>query len=302
MQTFNISSRIGFIGAGVVGTCLALGLSQKGYRVKGVASRSFSLAKVLASRLEDCLAYSSVQEVADASDVVFITTPDDAIGQVASTVSWRSAQGVLHCSGAATLDVLEPAKRQGALVGGFHPFQTFSSVEEAVKALPGTTFAIEGEPPIGAFLENAALALGGRPLFLKPGDRVLYHASAVMACGFTVTLAKLATDLWKALGFQRENALEALLPLLRGTIESMGSVGIPQALTGPLARGDVGTMRKHLDALEANAPEVVLVYCHLALAQLPIALEKGNLAHDTAKEIQALLERYLHKETSLLLP
>ncbi len=180
--------------------------------------------------------------------------------------------------------------------------ETFPSVERSIMILPGTTFAIEGDPPLRAFLEDVALALGGRPLSLKPGDRVLYHASAVMACGLMVTLVKLATDLWKTMGFQREDALKALLPLLRGTVESMEVLGVLRALTGPLTRGDVSIIRKHLEALKASAPEVMPIYCHLALAQLPMAIEKGVLVDATAKEFRALLVGYLHREPSLLLP
>lgn len=298
MSTPSRSSSIGFIGAGIVGFCLAITLSRKGYMVKAVASRSRSSAKALASRIDGCVPYSSAQDVVNNCDVVFVTTPDDAIAKVVSSVSWRKGQGVLHCSGAASLDVLEPARRQGAIVGTFHPLQTFSSLDEATKNLPGTTCAIEGGPVSRAFLENVALDLRCRPLFLKPGDKALYHASAVMVCGFTVGLAKLATDLWGSMGFSQEEALAALMPLLRGTVNSLESVGLPQALTGPFARGDVGTVQKHLEALVAKAPEAVLAYCELGLAQLPMAMEKGGLDIETAHRIKAVLESYLHREPS----
>lgn len=281
-----------------MGSCLAISLSRKGYRVKAVASRSISSAKALASRIAGCLPYSSAQDLVNNCDVVFIATPDDTIVEVVSSVSWRAGQGVIHCSGAASMDALDLARRQGAVVGTLHPLQTFSSLDESMRNLSGTTCAIEGGPVSRAFLESVALDLECRPLFLKPGDKALYHASALMACGFTVGLVKLATDLWKGMGFSQEEALAALMPLLRGTVNSLESVGLPQALTGPFARGDVGTVQKHLEALAAKAPEAVPVYCELGLAQLPLAVEKGALDVETANQIKSVLESYLHREPS----
>ncbi len=293
MQPFDSKVDIGFIGAGLVATCLAIALSRKGYQVKAVASKSLTSAQSLASQIEACTPYSTAQEVVDRSKVVFITAPDDAIKSIASAFSWRKGQGAVHCSGVLALDEMEQARRSGTVVGAFHPLQTFSSVEDAINSLPGATFAIEAEQPLRAFLEEAALALGGRHISLNPGDRLLYHTSAVMTSGFTVTLLKLATDLWEKLGFSRHEALTAMLPLLKGTVKGLESVGIPNALTGPLARGDIGIIEKHIEELERRAPEVLPAYCQLALAQIPIAIDKGSLRTSAAKRIQTLLEARL---------
>lgn len=284
-------SRIGFVGAGVVGTTLAVALARQGYRVVAAASRSLASAQALAARVPGCAALASAQQVADACDVVFITTPDDAIEAVAASVSWRPGQTAVHCSGAASLDVLASARRQGALVGAFHPVQTFSSVERALEALQGITFAIEGVPQVRPFLEELALALGGRPLALDSQARPLYHASTVMACGMVVALAAVAAELWQGFGVGRSEAIAALLPLMRETVANVGAVGPPAALTGPYARGDVGTVRKHLAALQSRAPEVLALYCQLALAGLPLALEKGRLTQERAVEIRELLKQ-----------
>ncbi len=293
MDTLDWRSSIGFIGAGMVGTTLAIALGRKAYRVAGVYSRTSAAARTLAIRVQGCKMYTSAQEVADACQVVFVTTPDDAIKEVCSRVSWRKEQAVVHCSGALSLEVLDDAAKAGAVVGSFHPLQTFSSVEGALKRLPGSTFAIEGKEPLRAFLDHTARDLSGKPVFLKPGDKVLYHASAVMASGFTVTLMKQAADLWGKLGYSREDAIVSLLPLLNGTSEAIGSIGIPEALTGPIARGDIGTVQKHLDALSKVSPEATSVYCSLALAQIPVALEKGTLKNDAASKIRYMLKEQL---------
>ena len=138
-------TRIGIIGAGNVGKTLAVALMHKGYMVISTASRTFESAKALARLAPGCVAYPDIQGAADAAEFVFITTSDDAIRPVAETVQWREGQTVVHCSGAASLDVLEAVREYGAIPGAFHPLQTFSSVEEAVKALAGSTFGIEGD-------------------------------------------------------------------------------------------------------------------------------------------------------------
>ena len=145
MAPFSRKSTIGFVGAGVVGGSLAVALWQQGYPVVAAASRTFASAQSLASRVAGCVPLASVQGAADASDVVFITTSDDAIEPVASGISWRPGQGVVHCSGAASLDVFHQAVRQGAVAGAFHPLQAISSVGNGVSSIPGTTFGIEGD-------------------------------------------------------------------------------------------------------------------------------------------------------------
>ncbi|MBM3133173.1 MAG: DUF2520 domain-containing protein, partial [Chloroflexi bacterium] len=229
--------KLGFIGAGVVGTALAVRLREKDYAVVAVASRTQSSTKRLADSVEGCRALESKQAVADAADMVFITTPDDAIPRVVSEIKWRKGQGVVHCSGADSLDVLEKAKVDGAHVGGFHPLQTFASVTHAIENLPGSTFALEAEGQTLATLKGMAEALEGQWVVLGPGDKVLYHAAAVMACNYMVTLVKMSTDLWQAFGATPSEAVRALRPLLQGTVNNISNVGLPNCLTGPIARG-----------------------------------------------------------------
>ncbi len=119
---------------------------------------------------------------------------------------------------------------------------------------------------------------------------MLYHAAAVIACNYMVTLVKLATDLWQTFDVAPDEATQALLPLLRGTIANIDRVGIPQGLTGPIARGDTGTIRKHLEALEKAAPAVLSTYCDLGRQTVPIALAKGKIDNKQAEELLALLK------------
>jgi predicted short-subunit dehydrogenase-like oxidoreductase (DUF2520 family) len=282
--------KVGFIGAGTVGNALAIRLSGSGYLVSAVASRTFASAARLASAVPGCQALASPQAVADAADLVFITTPDAAIGQVAAQVKWRPGQAVVHCSGADSTAVLEPARTLGARVGGFHPLQTFASVKQAVDNLPGSTFAIEAEEPLRTMLNAIAVALHGYAIELNADDKVLYHASAVIACNYLVTLVKLSTDLWQSFGVSRPDAVRALMPLLKGTLNNLESVGIPNCLTGPIARGDAGTVRKHLVALDVAAPAVAMIYRELGLETVPISVDKGKIDAAAAEALAALLQ------------
>jgi predicted short-subunit dehydrogenase-like oxidoreductase (DUF2520 family) len=281
--------KTGFIGAGTTGTALAVRLSQKGCPVVAVSSRTLSSAQKLAGLVPHCQVCNTAQELADTADLVFITTPDDIIAQVCSQVQWHEGQSVVHCSGAHSVDILEPAKKLGAAVGSFHPLQTFADVDQAIENLPGSTFALEAEEPLLSMLKELTSLLNGSWVELKPEDKVLYHAAAVFACNYLVTLVKLALDLWLDFGVPAKKATRALLPLLTGTINNIDSIGLPDCLTGPVARGDSGTIERHLRALETRSPSLLTTYQELGLQTIPIALAKGQINEQKAEEMKALL-------------
>jgi len=289
--------RTGFIGAGTTGTALAVRLSQKGCPVVAVFSRTPSSSERLARLVSNCRICRSSQELADAAELVFITTPDDVIAQVCREVHWREGQSVVHCSGAHSVDILEPASKLGAHVGSFHPLQTFADFHQAIDNLPGSTFALEGEEPLLSTLKELASLLDGNWVVLKPGDKVLYHAAAVFACNYMVTLVKLAADLWLDFGVSIKEATRALLPLLKGTINNIDTIGLPDCLTGPIARGDIGTIQRHLTALEAKAPSLLATYRQLGLQTIPIALAKGRINERKAEEMRALFSDRTQEES-----
>ncbi|MCD6599508.1 MAG: DUF2520 domain-containing protein [Dehalococcoidia bacterium] len=281
---------IGFVGAGTVGTALALSLPSEKYKVLAVYSRTPSSAQRLAQLVPDCQYCQTAQKVADAAELVFITTPDDVISKIASEIDWHKGQGVLHCSGAYSIDILEPARQCYANVGSIHPLQTFASINEAVKNLPGSTFALEADEPLLSRLKELASALNGRYVELKPGNKVLYHTAAVFVSNYLVTLIKLALDLWQDFGVSANEATKSLLPLLKGTVNNIENIGLPNCLTGPIARGDLGTIDKHLNALKAiNSPSFT-TYQELGLQTISIALAKGKIDDDRAEELKTLLK------------
>lgn len=283
---------IGFIGSGTVGKVLALLLARGGYSVVAAASRSFSSSEELAASIDGCRAYVDPQDVVDVSDLVFITTPDSAIKEIADRLAWRRGQWLVHCSGADSLDPLMAAKEQGAAIGAMHPLQSLSTYQQAVDNLPGSTFSIEANGELLEFLKKMATDLNGRWVVLQPGDKVLYHTAAVMVSNYLVTLAKIGTDLWKAFGIDQKEALDALMPLIRGTVANLAEVGLPQALTGPIARGDKRTVEKHLVCLQAMAPELLGTYIEMGLQTIPVAVEKGRISGADAQELCELLQSY----------
>ena len=282
--------KLGFIGAGKVGTALATLLNGKGYQVAAVSSRSSSSAENLAKSVDDCKVYNDNQSVADAATFIFITTPDDVIQEVASQAQWHPGQSVIHCSGAASTDILEHAREAGAMVGSLHPLQTFAGVQQAIENIPGSTFAAEAEKPLLGVLEELVTALDGQFIELQASDKVAYHAAAVIACNYLVTLVKLATDLWQTFSVPKEQAVHALLPLIQGTLNNIDKMGIPQCLTGPIARGDTGTIRKHIDALSKVAPDLLPAYKELGLQTIPVSIAKGKITESQAEELEALLK------------
>jgi predicted short-subunit dehydrogenase-like oxidoreductase (DUF2520 family) len=181
---------------------------------------------------------------------------------------------------------------QGVLAGALHPFQAVASLDTGVPSLPGTTFGIEADDTMREVLVTMALALGGRPIILTAADKALYHLSAVMMGNLLTGLAATAAQLWEHLGASRADGLQAVVAMMRSVVHNMERAGIPAAVAGPYVRGDVGTIRRHLETLSATAPAVLPLYRELALAALPFGVEKGALTHDQSQAIHRLIAQY----------
>ncbi len=280
--------KVGFIGAGRLASVLAPALERSGYTVHAVTSRSAPSARRLAALLDRrprvC---ATAQAVAGACDLVFITTPDDAIARVAGSVRWRPGQAAVHTSGALTTEALAPVRAAGGSAGGFHPLQTFAAPGPG--KLAGATVAIEAGGPLGELLERMAADLGCRPIRIRPENKALYHVSGVLASNYIVALAGAAASLLEEQGLPRQRALEALLPLLRESVANLERQGLPGSLTGPVARGDAGTIARHLEELSRRAPHLLPAYRALGLLALPIAQERREIDEVTAKRIHGLL-------------
>jgi predicted short-subunit dehydrogenase-like oxidoreductase (DUF2520 family) len=283
--------RIGFIGAGQLATPLAWSLAGCGYQVVGAASRSRRSAERLAEPIAGAEVFDRPQPLVDASNLVIIAVPDDGIAAAARSVTWASRHAVVHCSGATEVSALAPAAAAGAALGGFHPLQTFTNTEAAMRTLPGCTVAIEADEPLFGTLTAMANALGGHPIRLPAGARALYHASGSFAASFLVGLMNDALTLWEAFGVSREDAFRALLPLTKGTVAALEANGPVRSLAGPIARADVGTVERHIEALRQHAPDLLPTYLEIASRSLPIAEAKGGAGREKLSALRALLDR-----------
>lgn len=281
--------RIGFVGAGRLGTALAWSLAGAGLRVAAVASPTRAKSQALAARVAGCEVRSS-QEVAQSCDLVFVTTPDSAIALSAQAVRWRAGSAVVHCSGATEVDALASAERDGALIGGFHPMQTFGDPAAAVESLPGSTITIEAQEPLNATLVALALRLGCRVNRLPPGMRGRYHAAAGYTSQFINALFAEASAIWRSWGATEAAALEALLPLAYGTLASIRSAGIAAGMPGPVSRGDVASVEKHTAALSELGEDTIGFYRALCASTIPLALETKGIDEATASRIRRALD------------
>nr|MDJ0974330.1 DUF2520 domain-containing protein [Planctomycetota bacterium] len=184
--------------------------------------------------------------------------------------------------------------------------QSFADVDTAVRMLPDTFFFLEGDEEAVDILRSTVIALGGRPITMGSQGKALYHAGAAAASNFLVTLIEYAVQLFFRAGVPRETALGALLPLIKGTVENLEAVGLPDALTGPIARGDVGTVKRHMKALESIPGDTVRLYRLLGWRTVDLALRKGNLEAEDAEKIRDLLrapdEGTAPELTDILLP
>lgn len=252
---------IACIGSGAVAEALAGGALAAGRRVVAIGTRSNT------STLADALGISacSHQDAAQA-DVVVLCVPDGAIAEVCSALPWRKDQLVVHTAGALGLDVLSPAADAGAHVGSLHPIMVLHrSIPTASggEALRGATASIDGDAEAHAWLTAIAGDLGMHTVTIEADQRPLYHLSAALTGGLLTGLLADATQLWTAIGHDAATGAAALGPMVQQAgcmLEARGADGI---VMGPAARGDVGTITRHLEAITQAAPHMLPLYREL---------------------------------------
>ncbi len=286
--------KIGIIGTGVVGSALALILKSKGYELTGVCSKNGSSSSQLAFKTgaRNC---QEPTEVLEKADVIFIATPDRVIAEVAGALSdsglVRKNQIFLHLSGALPASVLSSLKKFEISIGSMHPLQSFAQIEQAVNQLPGVFYAVEGEPEAVKAAFALIEDLNGNPYLIKEEDKALYHLAACTASNYVVSLVHYAVGLFEKLGMDGDQALGALFPLIKGTINNIEKLGPVKALTGPIARGDTSTLKRHLEALRPLGSTVSRVYGVMGEYACQVALEKQSIDKIQAEEIINLFHR-----------
>lgn len=278
------------IGLGRLGTALARSLAAHGWQVQAW-SRSAKRRRLPGVTIRSG---GVPVEVADAK-LVLLTVPDRAIGMVAADLAARGllhkGQVVAHCAGALDLAPLRPAAEAGAAIGSLHPL--VAATAGAVH-LPGKAAAIDGTAPAVRVLRRIARTVGLKPITVPATGRASYHAAASLAANCLVALADLSAELLASTGVPREQALAALLPLMHSSLENLEHVGLPGALTGPVARGDAAVVESHLAALR-DLPPQLLAYRALSERLIEIARAQGSADAEGLARIERQLRKPLRR-------
>jgi predicted short-subunit dehydrogenase-like oxidoreductase (DUF2520 family) len=302
--TANQKDTIAIIGLGKAGTAMGYLLRQAGYCIVAVAGRS-------RASLEDRIRYTGGRaftadrnaEAAALATVIFITTPDDAIAPVCREIVQNGGinpgDKVIHMSGAGGLDLLEPARLAGAGVACIHPIQSFADVEGAIRNTPLSTFGITADTEVGAWATELVRTLGGIPFEVPESIKPLYHAAACMASNYLTTLIHMVEETYLSLGLSREDAIRTFWPLVTCTLRNIEAKGSMEALTGPISRGDAGTIEQHLKVFRDKLPGYLPAYCALGLLTVDLAVAKRSLSPERAEAIRKILRKedrwYLEK-------
>lgn len=282
---------IGIIGAGAVGTALGVALSRGGWPVHAVASRDPGRRERFHALVDGSRAFAEAQALVEEVELIIVAVPDDAIASLAAGLRMYSGQAMIHTSGALDADVLAPAQAAGTQIGAFHPLVAFADTERSVAALHGATVAIEADDQLATLLAEMADVIGAHPVRLAAGSKAAYHAAAVLAAGGFVALLDAIAELGRVAGLDEAGALAIYGPLIEGTLGNARALGVRAALTGPIARGDVGTLDAHLAALETHAPDVLALYRAVADREVDLAVARGTLAPERAHEMRRALAR-----------
>jgi predicted short-subunit dehydrogenase-like oxidoreductase (DUF2520 family) len=281
---------VAVVGAGRVGTALAILLQRAGHVVTAVSGRAATAARA-AEHLPGVPVVSAV-DAAGRADLVLLAVPDDALGAVALELaeagSMRRGAWAVHVSGAAGLEVLAPLLAAGVRRLAMHALQTVPDVEGAIERIPGSAVAITADDEEGAALgERLARDIGGLPFRLADERRPLYHAAAVFASNYLITAAGVAEALFREAGVP--DPVAALLPLARASLDNVARLGPAGALTGPAVRADAGTVARNLEALRDAAPHAVPAYVELCRLALDLGERAGRLTPEGRAAVEEVL-------------
>jgi predicted short-subunit dehydrogenase-like oxidoreductase (DUF2520 family) len=283
--------RVGFIGAGRAGCALAWHCHRLGYPFAGVTDLKPKQARVVYGLMKQRYERLSSQEVAAASDVLFLTVPDAHIVPVFESVRRWLIPGtiVAHCSGAFGPEVLAGAREQGLGTLALHPVQSFSSHSQAIRSLSGSFFAAGGSASGLRFGRHLVRQLHGGWVRVREQDRPLYHAMCVFASNFLTALFDAAEEIARELGISRRRAGLMLAPLARTVLDNIAEQGAGPSLTGPVERGDTLTVTAHLRALGKRVPTLPPMYRVMSGRLVEMARRKGMDAA-AVRKLQAALE------------
>jgi predicted short-subunit dehydrogenase-like oxidoreductase (DUF2520 family) len=298
MLAQSMHGTVSIVGAGRVGRTLGRVLHDVGWKVGMVVTRSPASARRAVKFIGAGQPHAGLTRKVLHSDLVLISTPDGQIADIGKQLAqmggeeWRG-KVVLHTSGALDSSPLAPIQRRGAATGSLHPLQTFS--DRAIPPLDGCVFALEGSRAALRLSRRLVGSMGGVAVHVSSANKPAYHAAAAMVSGHLLALVEAATQVLMRIGFTRRQAIRALLPLLRQTLANFEQFGPAASWTGPLSRGDYGTVRRNAAALAEFLPEFGKAYTALARLGAAVLGENGAEKREQLEQALDLIEKQEEK-------
>ncbi|MBF0449155.1 MAG: DUF2520 domain-containing protein [Candidatus Magnetomorum sp.] len=293
-----MSSTINFaiIGCGRLGTNLSIRLKEAGHTPVGLSSRHLESIQNANEFINAQIIDTIPWNVTSSANVVFITTPDDSIETVCQQLiennGFNSNAIVYHCSGSLSSSVLAAASAAGLNVGSFHPVQSFPVIYIEPNPFERIYVSVEGDPIAIELGKKIAIDLKASVVEVSTDGKKLYHAAAVVASNYLITLLEMAKQFNIHAGLSENEALAILKPLIQGTLNNIDKQGIPGALTGPISRGDIKTIRDHIQKIQQIIPDFLDLYQTLGRYTVPIAQAQKTISTDSA----SLLNKQLAKK------
>ncbi len=286
---------VALIGAGSAGSAIAVALNQAGYPVTAVSSRSIKSAQRCAALVGCEYVGTDLAAASRRAEIVIISTPDSVIEAtcqaIAAAGGFSAGQLVIHLSGALVSDALESARDAGADTLALHPAQTMAEPLQSAESLKTAWFCLEGNDL--AVTRGSAITneISGKTAVIDKSKKALYHAALSLSSNYLITLEAIAVEMLAGAGISRQHALGLLMPLIQGSVDTLAQSGLPDALTGPISRGDAQTIEKHIHAMGEIPQEHQQIYKVMGLETLKLAIAKGKMAEGGETNIHQLLNK-----------
>lgn len=301
----SITKNLGIIGAGRLGTTLAAAIYRRktpGINLAAISSKSrdslLRAEKIIKPVKKSMLFTTDNNKCVSEADCIFICTPDDIIEEVCKKITEAGSGAVkgkllIHFSGAKTLKVLLAAENAGAYTASIHPIKSFASIADSIDSLPGTIYGVtypkKNKEKNREFINCFIAGMEGTIIEVDDEKKSLYHAAACVASNYLVTLIKYATDIHGSIGIKAEDSMRALSGLIEGTFANIKKIGPASALTGPIARGDTGTVVEHLDNFSKYlSPGQDVIYRIMGYSTAKIAYENGWINKSKLEEFKKI--------------
>ena len=296
---------VGIIGAGKVGCTLARAFKQSGWEISGIYSKRNESASWLAKEV-DGIFPNDIKTTVEQAGIVFITVNDDAIEDIVKKIVNKfkrrtgfplNGKAFFHCSGALTSEVLAPLRELGADVGSLHPLMTFATKDMEPDELAGISFCVEGDAHCMTLaIEITDLIETNLLILNSPEDKPLYHIGACMVSNYLTVLVDLACAVFSEINIPPKEAINHCLPLIYSSLENTLELGPGQALTGPIVRGDIKTVKTHLEAIKTRMPWLGDAYRILGLYAAAAGNADKKLSNSKYTKLVALLEEAIADE------